>query len=144
MRKHAKSGQALVEMMLVTPLILMLLLSSFDLAIGFYQQQRLSSAASHTTSYAQVVTNQATGQNLTVADLKQVAMKSAGKMKPTVTICLADQCPAADDVEVHSNEVVTTTLEIPFNSFAPWLPLDHISVSDTAVTLPAFPPASTS
>lgn len=95
-----ESGQAVVELAIVTPILLLILCGIIDFAWIFSAQLATDNCAREGTRYASVVTSYSTAQQNTSQRVNSVAADSIKGSITTTVIYSTPENPSAGDVTV--------------------------------------------
>ncbi len=157
-RSRAHCGQAITELTLIVPVLVLIFIGVLDLGRAYHTQVAASNAARVGIIYAQQVASprmldcdpRTTCYFIKVSDIisttKQEAQGGIDPAQMQVNVCLQHvaACPITDTSEaVASNEAITVSVTVPFTAITPFVHLNFISGSVSGRTFPFEPAAPT-
>lgn len=155
---HVPRGQAITELALIVPVLVLIFVGVLDLGRAYHTQVAASNAARVGILYAQQVASprmldcdpRTTCYFIKVADVisttKQEAQGGIDPAQMQVNVCLqhVSACPITDTSEaVASNEAITVSVTVPFTTITPFVHLKYISGAVSGRTFPFEPVAPT-
>jgi Flp pilus assembly protein TadG len=141
-RRLEDSGQALAEMAIVLPFLLVLFVGVIDFCRIFYTSMMLTQAARAGVQYG----GQSKAKSQQFAEMQQVAIDTASDLTPVIAANATRycECPSGGQVDCSTNcgvdgaprVYVTVTTGYTFNTFFPYPGIPtNIALSRTAVML---------